>query len=91
MGIRSGETKRPTDTVSSFGTALVAASLARFGGLLLGISLTLSQLGWILPFWVMAILSFPAFFGSLVYAAKHERLRHWLDFTLPELSKEPLE
>ncbi|MCX4818606.1 hypothetical protein OG883_01520 [Streptomyces sp. NBC_01142] len=81
----------PDGTARRAATLRSAASLARFGGLLLGISLTLAQLGWILPFWVMAILSFPAFFGSLVYAARHERLRHWLDFTLPELSKEPLE
>lgn len=81
----------PDRTDQRAATLHSAASLARFGGMALGIAVALSQLGWILPFCVMGVLCFPAFLGSLVYAAKHERLRHWLDLKMPELPKEPLE
>ena len=64
-----------------------AADFARTGTALLVGCLCVSQLGWFLPGWVVAVVGVPAPFLLFVVAGRSERVGRWVRFRTVELPK----
>ncbi|MEU4147715.1 hypothetical protein [Streptomyces parvulus] len=64
-----------------------AADFARTGTALLVCCLCVSQLGWFLPGWVVAVVGVPAPFLLFVVAGRSERVGRWVRFQTVELPK----
>ncbi|MEV8594989.1 hypothetical protein [Streptomyces sp. NPDC052012] len=69
-------------------TTAFAASLARTATALLLCCLCVTQLGWILPTWTMALLGLGAPLALFALAGRSERLGRWVEFRTLELPKD---
>ncbi|WP_328411712.1 hypothetical protein OG542_16655 [Streptomyces violaceus] len=67
-----------------------ARSFARTSASLLACCLCVSQLGWLLPAWAVALVGLPAPFVLLVLAGRGERLGRWVEWRRIEVRKEAL-
>ncbi|WP_432099501.1 hypothetical protein [Streptomyces sp. WAC 04229] len=67
--------------------AATAADFARTGTALLVCCLCVSQLGWFLPRWVVAVVGVPAPFLLFVVAGRSEWVGRWVRFRTVELPK----
>ncbi|MFI6371584.1 hypothetical protein [Streptomyces sp. NPDC050546] len=67
-----------------------ARSFARTSASLLACCLCLSQLGWFLPAWAVALVGLPAPFVLFVLAGRDERLGRWVEYRQIEVPKSAL-
>ncbi|MFC9504929.1 hypothetical protein [Streptomyces sp. NPDC057002] len=67
-----------------------ARSYARTSATLLACCLCVSQLGWLLPAWAVALVGIPAPLVLLVLAGRWERLGRWVEWRQIEVGKEAL-
>lgn len=89
LGMRSGalitksadSRRRMTDDAKSF---------ARTAAAMLTCCLCVSQLGWLLPVWAVALVGLPAPFALLALSTRHEGLGQWLEWRQIEVRKEAL-
>jgi hypothetical protein len=52
--------------------------------------LCVSQLGWLLPKWAVALVGLPAPFVLFVVAGRYERLERWVEYRQIEVPKEAM-
>ncbi|MFB7929340.1 hypothetical protein ACFC4C_09545 [Streptomyces sp. NPDC056039] len=64
-----------------------ARSYARTSATLLACCLCVSQLGWLLPAWAVALVGLPAPFALFVLAGRWERLGRWVEYRQIEVPK----
>ncbi|AMW12205.1 hypothetical protein A4E84_23540 [Streptomyces qaidamensis] len=67
-----------------------AKSFARTPTALLGCCLCVSQLGWLLPTWAMALVGLPAPFALFLLAGRYEWLARWVEYRQIEVPKEAM-
>ena len=73
--------RRMTDDARSFARTAVA---------LLACCLCVSQLGWLLPVWAVALVGLPAPLVLFVMAERYERLRRWVEFRQIDVPKKAM-
>ncbi|MDG9708067.1 hypothetical protein [Streptomyces sp. DH10] len=67
-----------------------AKSFARTAASILTCCLCVSQLGWFLPVWAVALIGLPAPFVLFVVAGRFERLGRWVEYRQIEVPKEAM-
>ncbi|MEU5571379.1 hypothetical protein [Streptomyces coeruleorubidus] len=67
-----------------------AKSFARTAASMLACCLCVSQLGWLLPVWAVALIGLPAPLVLFVVAERYERLGRWVEFRQIEVPKEAM-